>query len=116
MPRNPRTGTEETFFLVALSSSSPEYQQVLQKMQATAGNVHVSSIKRVQNPTSYQTYMTKKQNMDKTNAGRNNERELFHGTATQSVDKINAQGFNRSFSGRAHGTSYKLPPFERCET
>ena len=65
--------------------------------------MHVRSIERVQNPTLYQAYMTKKQNMDKTNAGRNNERELFHGTAAQNVAKINAQGFNRSFSGLAHG-------------
>ena len=90
-----------TVHKVSLSQSSTEYQDVLRKIQATAGGVNIQKIERIQNPHLYQSYMVGKQKMDK-DLGGNSERKLFHGTDSKNVTQINAQGFNRSFCG-AHG-------------
>ena len=39
-----------TVHLVPLSQSSTEYQDVLRKVQATAGGVNIQKIERIQNP------------------------------------------------------------------
>ena len=49
--------------------------------------------------------------MDKDNPEANNERQLFHGTHSDNVKKINTQGFDRSFTGSAHGEGFKLSSF-----
>lgn len=87
---------------VRVASHSSEFHSVLQEFQKTAGAAAITSIKRIQNPLLYQAYQLRKQKMDKDNGG-NNERLLFHGTASGNVKKINSQGFNRNFSGVAHG-------------
>lgn len=69
----------------------------------TMNSVTVKRVERIQNPLLYQAYQLRKQKMDKDNGG-NNELQLFHGTAYNNVKKINSQGFNRNFSGLAHGT------------
>ena len=117
MPRDPQTGNDSTVHLVGLIPGSPEYQGVVQQVQVTGGNVNITSIQRVQNPHLYQTYMVRKQKMDKDNVGRINERMLFHGTAPDNVVKINAQGFNRTFAGAKHGTVtpfFLFPSFCFC--
>ena len=93
--------SEKTVCKVQLVPGSSEYQDVLRKMQATVGGLHVHKIERIQNPHLYQSYMVRKQKMDKDNGG-NNERQLFHGTDGKNISHINTQGFNRSFCG-AHG-------------
>jgi len=87
-----------TVHTVPLSQSSPEYQDVLRKVQATAGAVNIQKIERIQNPHLYQSYTVRKQKMDK-DIGGNSERQLFHGTNAKNVSHINTQGFNRSFCG-----------------
>ena len=84
---------------VQLSPGSSEYQDVMSKVQATASTLNVRKIERIQNPHLYQTYMLRKQKMDQDNGGINSERQLFHGTRGENISGINAQGFNRSFSG-----------------
>ena len=101
MPRQ-RNGNEVTVHTVRLAPHSSEFQSVVQGFQKTAGAVAIKSIERIQNPLLYQAYQLRKQKMDKDNGG-NNERQLFHGTASRNVKKINSQGFNRNFSGVAHG-------------
>ena len=90
-----------TVHKVTLAPGSSEYQSVVQKVRTTASGVNIQKIERVQNPHLYQSYMVRKQKMDKDNGG-NNERQLFHGTDAKNVTAINAQGFNRSFCG-VHG-------------
>ena len=98
MPLNPG-GHDITVHAVKLPRDSSEYQDVATKFQQTAGgSVAILNIERVQNPHLYQVYQLRKEKMDKDNGG-NNERQLFHGTNPDSVTKINAQGFNRSFAG-----------------
>ena len=87
-----------TVHKVELSSSSPEYQSVLFRFQATAVAVNIHKIERIQNPHLFQCYMVRKQKMDK-DLGGNSERRLFHGTDSKHVSHINAQGFNRSLYG-----------------
>ena len=53
--------------IVPLSSNSSEYQDVINKLQATASTLNVQKIERIQNPHLYQTYMLKKQKMDQDN-------------------------------------------------
>ena len=86
-----------TVHTVQLSSDSSEYQDVMNKLQATASELNVQKIERIQNPHLYQTYMLKKVKMDQDNEGGENERQLFHGTRGENISRINAQGFNRSF-------------------
>ena len=101
MPRQ-RNGNEVTVHTVRLASHSSEFLSVVQQFQKTAGAVAITSIERIQNPLLYQAYQLRKQKMDIDNGG-NNERQLFHGTASGNAKKINSQGFNRNFSGAAHG-------------
>ncbi len=85
-----------TVYLVPLSQTSSEYQDVVRKFQASGGGVNIVKIERVQNPHQYQSYMVRKQKMDK-NTGGNSERQLFHGTDVKNIIHINRLGFNRSF-------------------
>ena len=103
MPRNAQSGNEETVHLERLASLSSEYREVLAKIHCTHKTLVIRSIDRVQNPVLYQAYQVRKKKMDRDNGTRNNERQLFHGTAAQNVPKINTQGFNRSFAG-SNGT------------
>ena len=101
MPRT-RNGNKVTVHTVRLAPHSSEFQSVVQAFKKTAGSVAIMSVERIQNPLLYQAYQLRKQKMDKDNGG-NNERQLFHGTASGNVKKINSQGLNRNFSGDAHG-------------
>ena len=84
---------------VRLDCNSQEYREVSDHFYATAQNVSITSIERIQNPLLYRTYVLKKENMDKVNGG-NTERRLFHGTSSESITPINKQGFNRSLCGK----------------
>ena len=101
MPRE-RNGNVVTVHTVRLARHSSEFESVEQAFQKTAGSVAIMSVERIQNPRLYQAYQLRKQKMDMDNGG-NNERQLFHGTASENVKKINSQGLNRNFSGVAHG-------------
>ena len=57
-------------------------------------------IDRIQNRTLYQQYAAKKVHLEKQNAGIENEKTLWHGTASDAVENINNYGFNRSYCGK----------------
>ena len=98
-----------TVCTVPLSQGSNEYKDVLRKVQATAGGVNIQKIERIQNPHLYQSYIVRKQKMDK-DLGGNSERQLFHGTDAKNISHINTQGFNRSFCG-ANGECFVMTQF-----
>jgi len=106
MPRDER-GNEAAVHLVDLETTSSEYQDVAEKFLQTVPSQSIVSIARIQNPFLYQAYQLRKQKMDKDNGG-NNERQLFHGTNPANITKINTQGFDRSFSGSAHGENFGM--------
>ena len=108
MPRDDR-GNDIDIHLVKLASSSVEYQDVIERLQETVpSNLMIKSVERIQNPYLYQAYQLRKQKMDRDNPQANNERQLFHGTNSDNVTKINTQGFDRSFSGSAHGEGFEV--------
>ncbi|XP_077865003.1 protein mono-ADP-ribosyltransferase PARP14-like [Saccoglossus kowalevskii] len=93
----------ETVKVEYISATSNEYQTVEKRFKTLlwGTNSNVIKIERVQNPRLYRQYMILKQDMDAKNpAGTDNERILYHGTKGDSVDKINHDGFNRSFCGK----------------
>ena len=60
-------------------------------------------IERIQNPSLFQQYKVKKKELEQYNPkGMENEKRLFHGTPSDSVQGIITNGFNRSYCGR-HG-------------
>ena len=98
-------GKEKHVHLVTLTAGSPEYNNVESQFNTTmvkgSSYSQIVSIQRIQNPVLYQQYMVRKREMDKHNPpGHQNERWLFHGTSPDTLDKINTQGFNRSFAGK----------------
>ena len=95
-------GRKERVHLGRLDIDSPEYQGVQDRFMKSLSDreVAILSIQRVQNPSVYRSYETKKQSMDEKNGIHKNERRLFHGTGFHNVNDINAHGFNRSFCGR----------------
>uniref|UniRef100_A0A3B5B177 Poly [ADP-ribose] polymerase n=1 Tax=Stegastes partitus TaxID=144197 RepID=A0A3B5B177_9TELE len=64
-----------------------------------------TDVERVQNTTLFQSYQLMKKQLEVKNKHKKNERLLFHGTGSTSIDLINKQGFNRSYAG-AHGAMY----------
>ena len=107
MPTDSKTGKEAYVHLVTLNPGSSEYKLVENQFTATmvAGInfTKLECIERLQNPNLYDQYIARKKQMDKYNPkGTQNERWLFHGTTGDTCEKINTQGFNRSFKGK-HG-------------
>ena len=104
------SGKELVWHPVTLSPTDQEYKEVLQEFEKTmttgfniSGKTHYTTItiKRIQNPTLYTTYIARKKVMDKANPkGHQNERRLFHGCGPESVENISKTGFNRSFCGK----------------
>ncbi|XP_053389477.1 protein mono-ADP-ribosyltransferase PARP14-like, partial [Mercenaria mercenaria] len=91
--------------VVNLPNTDPEYQDIYQKFQATAVS-QISQIHRVQNKTLWNQYNTKKKQLEGQNPpNTQNENFLWHGTAEEAVDSINAHGFNRSYCGK-NATAY----------
>ena len=99
-------GDDVTVHLVELSSSCTEYQDVERKFKKTVHFEKIKSIERIQNPFLFQAYQLRKLKMDREHPHGNNERQLFHGTNSANITKINAQGFDRSFTGSAHGKGF----------
>ncbi|XP_060593079.1 protein mono-ADP-ribosyltransferase PARP14-like isoform X3 [Ruditapes philippinarum] len=93
--------------VVTLQSTSPEYADIAQKFITSAvGTVTVVKIERIQNKTLWSQYEAKKKQLEDQNPpNTTNERLLWHGTAAETVDNINAHGFNRSYCGK-NATAY----------
>ena len=97
------TGTK--VFCSDLQPGCSEYQLVLEAFNKTmtrGGNyTEIIRIQRVQNPGLFSQYCLKKESMDLSNPPTHqNEQRLFHGTDFDSAQKINTNGFNRSYVGR----------------
>lgn len=96
-------GIEKDFHLVPLTVDNEEYKKVKSAFTKTM-SANIISIQRLQNPLLYRQYAVQKAEMDKRNPeGHQNERWLWHGTDHDTLEKIYAQNFNRSFAG-THGT------------
>ena len=100
MPKD-SSGKDKPYHVVQLDATSEEYKAVHQKfITLSQGKVQkVISIRRIQNPQLYKSFMARKETMDATRVNGSNEKELFHGTSEGSCDGINHHGFNRSLAG-----------------
>ncbi|XP_031575047.1 protein mono-ADP-ribosyltransferase PARP14-like [Actinia tenebrosa] len=92
-----KSGVENAVHLVDLDPSCPEYLQVQSRFSQSCPN-SIIKISRVQNPEQYKIYSIRKQKMDEKTGS--NKRQLFHGTAADSCESINKNGFNRSYCGK----------------
>ncbi|KAL4635573.1 poly ADP-ribose polymerase 14-like [Arapaima gigas] len=113
--------------VVPLSPTSEEYQKIsnefLQSCQNFTRNnnktIQVIQIRRIQNTEQWQRYAVRKQAVDKKYPNKKNEQILYHGTAKDICQKINTNGFNRSFCGRnatkyGHGTYFAREAYYSC--
>ncbi|XP_054466481.1 protein mono-ADP-ribosyltransferase PARP14-like [Anoplopoma fimbria] len=91
--------------LFPLDVKSKGYKEVETELTKTGLAANIISIERVQNTTLWQSYQLMKKQMEVKNKHTNNERMLFHGTAADSINLINKQGFNRSYAG-IHGAMF----------
>ncbi|XP_062272829.1 protein mono-ADP-ribosyltransferase PARP14-like isoform X1 [Scomber scombrus] len=91
--------------LFPVTAGSKEYNDVQTELTKTGLSANIISIERVQNETLWQSYQLMKKNLEVKNKHKNNEKMLFHGTGSNSIDHINKQGFNRSYAG-AHAAMY----------
>ncbi|XP_053103115.1 protein mono-ADP-ribosyltransferase PARP14-like isoform X2 [Hemicordylus capensis] len=91
--------------VVEVKPVSKDYQDVQKMFSQTCQNFTIEKIERIQNPYYWQAYQVKKQEMDAKNGHANNEKLLFHGTASTTLTRINNSGFNRSYAG-THAAAY----------
>ena len=92
---------KERCCLVDLSRTSSEYGYVESKFLSTLPFTPIIKIQRIQNPLLYAQFSARKKVMMNI-SGTANQQRLFHGTNFSSSEKINNNGFDRSFAGR-HG-------------
>ncbi|XP_071242279.1 protein mono-ADP-ribosyltransferase PARP12-like isoform X1 [Salvelinus alpinus] len=97
----PETG----FKRVALQSSSAEHKNILDLFHHTMTGFSVKSIERVQNRILWEVFSWQGDVMRKTNAGKDNEKQLFHGTDSKHVDAICLQNIDWRIGG-TQGTPY----------
>ncbi|XP_026783862.3 protein mono-ADP-ribosyltransferase PARP14 isoform X1 [Pangasianodon hypophthalmus] len=97
--------------IVVLSPNSEEYKKLENDFLRSSQHddiapVQVVQIRRIQSQPQWQRYFVLKQAVDKKYPKQKNEQILYHGTTKDICQKINRNGFNRSFCGRnavAHG-------------
>ncbi|XP_054556493.1 protein mono-ADP-ribosyltransferase PARP14-like isoform X2 [Talpa occidentalis] len=90
---------QQDFLVVDLQPDDEDYKFVAGKFNRTCAKFKIEKIQRIQNPDLWNSYQTKKQNMDGKKNRDSNEKWLFHGTDEKSVPHINRNGFNRSYAG-----------------
>ena len=100
------TGKEVVAHLVLLdpknSTHKKEYKEISDYFHKTSGQ-QIIQIQRIQNPSLYKQYVTKKQSLDKKSGKGSDERFLFHGTSPGKLNEINEKGLNRSYAGNTNG-------------
>ncbi|TSM60544.1 Poly [ADP-ribose] polymerase 14 [Bagarius yarrelli] len=91
--------------IILLSTDSEEYKKLekdflLSSKHKDISPVQVVQIQRIQSQSQWQRYCVLKQAVDKKYPKQKNEQFLYHGTTKEICQKINKNGFNRSFCGR----------------
>jgi hypothetical protein len=88
--------------VVAVPAGSPNFTFVKEEFEKTAKGFTIVRIELVQNKALWSKYCIGKEIMNQRAppSARARELRLFHGTKSDVVDKINVQGFNRTFAGQ----------------
>ncbi len=99
-PKEWQPGQQTTTQLYPVPSSSHEYVKVEQRFHLTMPGIAISQITRIQNVWLWEKYIHHKKMLHMKNAGKVNEKELFHGTRTNDPKNIYAseEGFDMRFS------------------
>ncbi|XP_073490601.1 protein mono-ADP-ribosyltransferase PARP14-like [Aquarana catesbeiana] len=85
--------------VVPLGASSQEFIDVDTQFKKTC-QMRVIKIERIQNRHLWINYQIKKQSIDDKNGSTTNEKQLFHGLDSNTVNSVNHNGFNRSYAGK----------------
>ncbi|XP_064182766.1 protein mono-ADP-ribosyltransferase PARP14 [Anguilla rostrata] len=114
--------------IIVLSEKSNEYQKICKEFvqscqvfaQKNGKNIEVVQIQRIQHQEQWRRYTVSKQALDKKYPKNNNEQFLYHGTTKDICQKINKNGFNRSFCGRnatafGSGTYFAKEAYYSCD-
>lgn len=114
--------------IIDLASMSEEYKKVENEFIRTSKNpnsasqqtIQVVKIQRIQSKDQWQRYAVKKLALDKKYPTNKNELNLYHGTTADICQKINTNGFNRSFCGRnatvyGNGTYFARESWYSCQ-
>ncbi|XP_053482454.1 protein mono-ADP-ribosyltransferase PARP14 isoform X3 [Ictalurus furcatus] len=91
--------------IIVLSPNTEEYKKIEKAFLRSSQHkdvapVQVVQIRRIQSQSQWQRYCVLKQAVDKKYPKQKNEQFLYHGTTKDICQKINKNGFNRSFCGR----------------
>ncbi|KAF4086741.1 hypothetical protein AMELA_G00087870 [Ameiurus melas] len=91
--------------IIVLSPNTEEYKKIEKDFLRSSKHkdvapVQVVQISRIQSQSQWQRYCVLKQAVDKKYPKQKNEQFLYHGTTKDICQKINKNGFNRSFCGR----------------
>ena len=92
----------ETVEVFKLQSSSQEWTVVSSKFSATMPHAKITKILRIQNQWLWEKYVQEKSRINQKNDGGVNEMELFHGTRTNTPEKIynSEEGFDMRYSSQ----------------
>uniref|UniRef100_A0A672L5F2 Poly [ADP-ribose] polymerase n=2 Tax=Sinocyclocheilus grahami TaxID=75366 RepID=A0A672L5F2_SINGR len=111
--------------IITLQSNSVEYKNIetaflKSSIHRDVKPVQVQQIDRIQSQSQWQRYCVLKQAVDKKYPKQTNERQLYHGTTKEICQKINKNGFNRSFCGRnavyhGEGTYFGKEAWYSCQ-
>ncbi|XP_022091731.1 poly [ADP-ribose] polymerase 14-like isoform X2 [Acanthaster planci] len=88
------------FKMAPLAAGTSEYIAVERHLQTTSAVQQIQEIQRIQNKELLMQYKTLKAAMEARLGRPDIEKTLYHGTDEKTSDKINKQGFNRSFCGK----------------
>ncbi|XP_061089954.1 protein mono-ADP-ribosyltransferase PARP14-like [Conger conger] len=99
--------------IILLLENSNEFQNISERFvqscqvfaQKYSKKIEVVQIQRIQHQEQWRKYAVSKQALDKKYTKSDNEQFLYHGTTKDICQKINKNGFNRSFCGR-NATTY----------
>ncbi|XP_072542841.1 protein mono-ADP-ribosyltransferase PARP14-like [Salminus brasiliensis] len=120
------TKMEETDLeMIALLPGSGEYKKIAARFLSSCQkdsipSVQIVKICRIQNRQQWQRYCVLKQAVDKKYPNQINEQFLYHGTTQEISQRINKNGFNRSFCGRnavvhGEGTYFAKEAWYSCQ-
>ncbi|XP_072542636.1 protein mono-ADP-ribosyltransferase PARP14 isoform X2 [Salminus brasiliensis] len=111
--------------IIALLSKSNEYKKIEKAFLSSSKHtdvapVQVVEIHRIQSQRQWQRYCVLKQAVDRKYPNQTNEQFLYHGTTQEICQKINKNGFNRSFCGRnavvhGDGTYFAKEAWYSCQ-
>ncbi|KAK3612487.1 hypothetical protein CHS0354_024457 [Potamilus streckersoni] len=107
LPANWDKNDTSNLEVVSLQTTDKEYLDVQANFMSTVGSYtlkQIHAIKSIRNRTMFQQYALKRRFTQHQNPMLQSvEMILWHGTAFDNVDKINLNGFNRSFAGQTFG-------------